>query len=117
MVKAPAARPRPPVIFLDENRKLSPELLALAREFLKASSHALGARIVAGILNGDELDTVVAERLALSGRADFYILDGVEHVPFDTIKKTTGQILERAVFLALFVPRARDRRRRDQRAI
>ena len=93
--RAAAARPRPPVAFLDNNRELSPELLDRGREFLKAPSHALGARIVAEIVNGDEPDTVIAERLALSGRADFSILDGVEHVPFDTIKKTVGQILEK----------------------
>jgi phage/plasmid-associated DNA primase len=96
--KAPAARPRPPVGFLDADRKPSPELLELAREFLKAPSHALAAHLVATAFGGDEL---IAERLALSGRADFNILDGVVHVPFDTVKKTVGQIIEKAVKLAL----------------
>jgi phage/plasmid-associated DNA primase len=101
MTNSLASRPRPRIAFLDSDRKLSPELLDLAREILKAPSNALAARLVAKILNDDEPETLIAERLALSGRADFYILDGVEHVPFDTVKKTVSQILEKTVRIAL----------------
>jgi hypothetical protein len=83
---------------LDEAKTYAAEedLLALSCEFLNAPSHALGARIA--YITFD--NTVIAERLALSGRPDFFILDGVVHVPFDTIKKSVGQILEKAVMLA-----------------